>query len=63
MSIESGWDFEEDLDDLFYPEHIGVAIMNFITLPIRILIVSLIVIPLSYLIASCIGFFNLGESK
>jgi len=67
MSLDCGWDFEDDLDDLFEPETKFRAFLNLLTLPIRLVIVCLLVIPFSYFIAVIFGFFytfrSLGKNK
>ena len=63
MSIGQGYDFDDDLNDVFYPETKTRAWLNLITLPLRLIIICLLVIPLTYFIAVGFGFFHNPESK
>ncbi len=58
MSMESGYDFNDDLDDMFYPKTKIRAWLNLITLPLRLIMICFLVIPLTYLIAVGFGFFH-----
>ncbi len=63
MSLESGWDFGDHLDDLMYCDSkwnsIKMILITIIFYPILILFV----LPLSFLICGVLGFLSAGEGK
>ena len=63
MSLETGWDYSDHLDELLNPsskwESTKIIFWTIIFYPFLILIV----LPLSFLISGLIGFTSAGDGK
>lgn len=62
MSFGKGYDFNDDLEDLMYPQSKGSALINLALLPVRLILVYFVIF-MSYLFAVVIGFFSDGKHK